>query len=918
MQFYIKSMTYGPIKKHTDPIDNKYLYSYIDIHGQTWVGLSMDIEKQAWLEKMIQEIGLEELCRRYPYQPLRVDTESGELVPIKECNYFAKLTNCFHVMYHIKLDKIEQQQQSIQMRDTLISAFQNNNMILSVPNMNEQQFYQYMSTQPYQPNLAPQSNQTIITNPQFEEQIRRENEIYMTSSIPTLTQNCIRDPDPINTQDAVISPHLETGYHENTPEEKYHEIDISNYVESEDDKKKKKLYGFTNKEGSMLPKNGLNDVRQWHPNMEASYSGLSSGLSSYIQNPYAVNLMSSQSGNTSTQNPFSYNPSYLPQYKEIDYPFINVRVEPLDISPSLEDIARKAADRDRANFEYIKKYRLDSATLDTDDTGIVDFSDPESVARLQGIYGSKSPYEGSVSNPNKRYDNNPYGFNNPYGNNKSDSNHSYIGGIYWQADSDLSFMAYSKEEIEAGKDIKVVLVRGAQEEVVSTFVAKPKKTEIKVELVRKHIVEIDNKTIELEEDEYQLYIEQKKKQDEIDNHFNEILKEMPIEWAKPTRYIANYRNAVKKLAYELSVYDEARSLCLLGSLDNLNVSKNDFRMYFEISQEKLIWYRIEEEKNPNINYRTPYRNRPLPEMNKNPYNDEVSYTLFKPGPKKYKSTTISSGDIVLEYEYDRGREPNIEEWKIFYAQAEYERDKEIKIRQQQLKQEREKEDAELEEIDMRDPMSSRLYQLKMHERLMRNQYNVFRDAYGTSITKEQFDEWWNMYTPPAQRDNTTGTKTETLEQRAQWRREMGLRHLNALTTFVPIDVEAVRNQRIHYIRQVIREFDRGVNDNCSSLREFFDNLGYLNVRISEQHVEEQREAEQKMRLTINKDKYFKNLAKMREGVSWDKDKLPNSTYINQTTYEEFCSTEQYQKNRAAFFDYCKNSKGHISLQAIYR
>ena len=690
-------------------------------------------------------------------------------------------------------------------------------------------------------------------------------------------------------------------------------------METEEDKKKKKFYTFTNKEGSMLPKDGFDNVRQWHPNMEASYSGFSGGLSSYIQNPYVANLMSAQSNESSQQrNPFSYNPTYLPQYKEVDFPFIHIRVEPLDVSPSLEDVARKASERDKANLEYIKQYRLDnSSTLDTDDTGTVDFSNPESVAILQGIYRKKGPYEGTVSNPNKRYDNSPYGFNNPYGDNSS-SSQSYIGGVYWQANLDLSFMGYSKEEVEAGKDIKVALVRGDKEEEVATFVAKSKKTEIKVELVRKHIVNIDGKDLEMEEDEYQVYLEQKKKLDAMDAHFNDILKEMPIEWAKPTRYIANYRNAVKKLAYELSIYDEARSLCLLGSLDNLNVSKYDFRMYFEISQEKLIWYRMEEEKNPNTNYRTPYRNRPLPEVTKNPYNDEVSYSLFKPGPKKYKASSVDSGDIVLEYEYDRGREPNIEEWKIFYAQAEYERDKEIKIRQDQLKKEREKEDAELDEIDMRDPMSSRLYHLKMHERLMKNQYNVFRDAYGTSITKEQFDEWWNMYTPPAQRDNTTGTKAETLEQRAQWRREMGLRHLNALESFVPIDVEAVRNQRIRYIRQVIREFDRGVNDNCTSLKEFFDNLGYLNVRISEQHVEEQREAEQREKLAINRDKYLANLAKLREGVSWDKSSLPNTTYINQTTYEEFCGTEQYQKNREAFFDYCKNSKGHIPLKATYR
>ena len=71
------------------------------------------------------------------------------------------------------------------------------------------------------------------------------------------------------------------------------------------------------------------------------------------------------------------------------------------------------------------------------------------------------------------------------------------------------------------------------------------------------------------------------------------------------------------------------------------------------------------------------RYRRLPMRFKDPKSGRILYSEYKaPNRRKFK---VDEFKIIDFFDFDRGREPNKEEWQVFYAQAEYERDNEIVI-----------------------------------------------------------------------------------------------------------------------------------------------------------------------------------------------------------------------------------------------
>ena len=74
-------VSYGPTKQ-VEPIEKDYIIGYTDKQGNDYVGVAPDFNNEPWFSELITKCGLENLCREYPYQPLKVDKETAMLGPV--------------------------------------------------------------------------------------------------------------------------------------------------------------------------------------------------------------------------------------------------------------------------------------------------------------------------------------------------------------------------------------------------------------------------------------------------------------------------------------------------------------------------------------------------------------------------------------------------------------------------------------------------------------------------------------------------------------------------------------------------------------------------------------------------------------------------------------------------------------------
>lgn len=257
---YIPANTYGETKK-VAPKEAPYLWCYKDRNGYEWIGVGVDSTQEQWFNNIIQQYSLQKLCEMYPYQPLRVDKDTALLVPVFNCEYNAKLTNCFHVLYHMRLDEWKEKQEN-PMKASLVEE---PGIGFNVSNLVE--------------GASTTTSNTI--KPEWNDAYSHE-------------QQVIQEPN--------------------------YGINVNALVENQDDEDHK--YTFNNVEGSMLPEGGLNNIKPIHPSqwdtgihvpqvydMSSTYNTNNKPpVSNTQQNPYSY-----------TPN---YSKTFLPQYrKSIQFPF---------------------------------------------------------------------------------------------------------------------------------------------------------------------------------------------------------------------------------------------------------------------------------------------------------------------------------------------------------------------------------------------------------------------------------------------------------------------------------------------------------------------------------------------------------------------------------------------------------------------
>ena len=117
----------GTCSNPVAPVED--LFGYTNIAGEDFIGIAPDITIETWFNSMIEQYGLEQLIQMYPYQPMKVNKETGIIEPInQDCTYNARVTNCFHVLYQRRRDKMIQQ--SVQQASPVEQIpFQNVNMM---------------------------------------------------------------------------------------------------------------------------------------------------------------------------------------------------------------------------------------------------------------------------------------------------------------------------------------------------------------------------------------------------------------------------------------------------------------------------------------------------------------------------------------------------------------------------------------------------------------------------------------------------------------------------------------------------------------------------------------------------------------------------------------------------------------------
>ena len=141
----------------------------------------------------------------------------------------------------------------------------------------------------------------------------------------------------------------------------------------------------------------------------------------------------------------------------------------------------------------------------------------------------------------------------------------------------------------------------------------------------------------------------------------------------------------------------------------------------------------------------------------------------------------------------------------------------------------------------------------------------------------------------------------------------------------PVDYAAQANLWAANVHQQIKKFENGAMDNCKSLADVLDALDYLEVRIMEERIAEQRKENLKLLYTdpvATQDaliRAFQNpIPNLGNNIH------PDYRYENATGTDgmplgsiDFMNTEEYINKREKFYERV-NSNNKVALRPIYR
>lgn len=858
--------TYGPIQK-VEPIEKDDIISYTDKDGNDYIAVGVDFENEDWFSKLIETEGLENLCQKYPYQPLKVDKNTGLLVPINECDYNAKLTNGFHVIYQMRKEKLEQ----------------NNQYGFSRPDTN---------TQEYGFNVEIESSPS--QTPEYE-------------------------------------TNWASAFHINEPP--MPKVDMSLFdlwCESPEDEANK--HGMYNIDAKMYPDEGFDHIVPNHPNHFIQQN---------VYQPQSMYGIVQQQQQNMRQAIYNYNQQQemqyhnffanaIPKYSNSYITTINQAHSTGTFSPTfdlLQEESRKAMEREEANMRY-------ASQINQSVTNRVDFSDPSSFSSIQDPRYT-DPAVNNLNNPNKTKPIPTFGYDmnivkqhiNPsYFVHNFQNNPNYqpqysittgFSGFGYNSRSNYNFVSFNESEKRAGKQIQSRIIRTSEETVIETVKTTrisrktiqeeinetKKKLASSARVIRVHEVNINGEIKELNDEEYEKFINQT--DDNLD--IGEA-----TEGRK--RYGKSFINGVIELAKQIWVYEKAWSQVLIESMDDIDYPVIDMKAFIQVTKNKIEWYKQQEKVHPDRNYRVDYRYIRTPKP-RTATNGDLMFTPEERRDIEYqdrKKYTLRDGKVVDFFKYDRFHEPSEEEWSLFCEEVIYVRNVSVILYKTQDFLETEERNLDIEEMSYHPTILTRLQEQKLREKHMADQYSIYRAAYGTSLSDEDFDKWWYRNDPSTKQNRTE--EDEIFEQECK-RYQMGSARQDVLMTAVPVDYEKVSQAIQKKREEVVREFDEDIMSDCTSLKDFFDRLHVLVVKCEEATIEEQKKEFLRTAQFEDRDEYHRQLFSWANSDRLGNNRKPGSPY---KTYEEFVDTEEYRKRKEEFIRYCDTNTRHIPLRPVFK
>ena len=225
-----------------------------------------------------------------------------------------------------------------------------------------------------------------------------------------------------------------------------------------------------------------------------------------------------------------------------------------------------------------------------------------------------------------------------------------------------------------------------------------------------------------------------------------------------------------------------------------------------------------------------------------------------------------------------------------------------------------------------DPWASSIQKWKQEQLLKQKQHDFFKYALRNRMDDDEFETWWNHGVKTYKPQNMM-TPQERLNQITSWRDQRSQEHVNFLMNNVqPINWNYVQANWANRVNMQVKAFENGAMDNVHSLRDFFDNLGYLNVRDMEERIDQQRKQGINIANTIDKQAFHRDLVITDNSpFIGSEDAKPgvqagtvSPTYGLPSNYIDYSNVEGYMDKRNTFSDFCQTSKGTVSMKPIYR
>ena len=582
-----------------------------------------------------------------------------------------------------------------------------------------------------------------------------------------------------------------------------------------------------------------------------------------------------------------------------------------------------ALDTYKASLEYHRVRRDNPSMLEQN---YVDFSNPESVARIQSPivnpYGTYNPY----ANPNLVQQN--YGYNPAlYAGNSYGYGGTWYGYGGWGS-TDTRFMTPLKDDklIPIGKVVKGPLTpiqrrTGYLEKLSTKFqvaIVKGNSDPPPQETQQPMVRSVKRSTYHPPMVPYTI--------EELDTDQGQVrtIPDTPLVWTRRDE------EELDRLVEDLAVYDKAMAHVAYNLPIVEGCTREDFTYIKRYFQERIQDFRSKELINPNLDYRAKYRYRKLPATTV--VDGDTMPDLSKPVPIPTKQTTLSGETI---YDYDRGRDTlTDEEWDVFVDRAYGEMlEGAARIKAQDLlqlnqhlaavpQQTKKQEDARYNPYD---PISARLHQMRTSQKAYETHMGFFKHVFKHQMSPEQFDNWW--YGTQTNAIRYSGRQVDQATAQRLWARQQSESNFNLLQQFQPFDKAASEVWFNRTALTAINGYTKGTVTRDMSLADFMQNLRYLDTRNHELNLEAQQRANQQaMWNSMSHDTFNRSLYSYMNSTAYSN---PNPYYTPQygtidprfgmpNQFIDLTNNDLAKKKKAEFLDHCHTVQGSVPLSPIYR